>query len=70
MAQAHKSPVPSHPGKTEFYTFAANIFGSQLWNLLFVTLLASGNLRWVLEFSKINVPLFFSICNHQNISVL
>ena len=35
-----------------------------------MTLLVSGILKWVIEFSKIIVPLFFSRCNHKNVSVL
>jgi len=38
---------------TEFYMVAANICGSSIYNLLYVTLLAPKILRWPLDFRKI-----------------
>jgi hypothetical protein len=43
---------------TTFFTMAPNIYGSSVWNLLHVTLLASRNFKWHLEFSIIHAPLF------------
>jgi hypothetical protein len=41
----------------KFCAVAPNICGSSVWNLLLVTLLASRNLRRLLDFWKIRAPL-------------
>jgi hypothetical protein len=42
---------------TKFCMVAPNVNGSSVWNLLYVTLLASRIFRWPLEVSKICTPL-------------
>jgi hypothetical protein len=44
---------------TTFPSVARNICGSSGWKLLQVTLLGPGILRWLLDFSKICVPLVY-----------
>ena len=46
---------------TKFCTVAPNICGSQVWNLLLVTLQAPRLLRWLLEFWKMWTPGFESL---------
>ena len=38
---------------TTFFKVAPNICGSSIWNLIYVTLLVTRNMRWLLDFWKI-----------------
>jgi len=42
---------------TKFCTVAPNIFGSSVWDMLHVMLLAPRILRWLLDFWNIYAPL-------------
>jgi len=46
---------------TVFYAVTSNIFGSAVWKLLYITLLAPRFLQWLLDFWKIYGPVFKSI---------
>lgn len=57
--QRYTNPDHQVARATEFCSVAPNIFGSLVWNLLHITLLALRVLRWLLDFWNICVPLAY-----------
>jgi hypothetical protein len=51
LSKVHISRAPGGP--VEYCTVAANISGYSVWNMLRITLLPNGILRWRLDFWKI-----------------
>ena len=68
IAGLHKYRAPSRPGDYILHTLMLNICGSSVWNLLHVTLLALGNLRWFLDFRRIYGPHNYRISNLLRVS--
>ena len=50
--QGYTNPGRQVTRTTKFCAVAPNIFGSSVWNLLHVTILAPRILRWLLNFKK------------------
>ena len=54
--QRHTNPRHQVTWVTKFFIVAPNIFGFSVWNLLHVTLLVTGIVRWLLYFWDICAP--------------
>jgi hypothetical protein len=54
--QRHTNPRHQVTSVTKFCTVAPNIFGFSVWDLLHVTLLVTGIVRWLLYFWDICAP--------------
>lgn len=53
---------------TKFWAVAPNIFGPAMWNLLHVTLLKPGILRWLLNIWKICASILYGFTSINSIS--